>query len=176
MTDDDLDRSYSALCESLASVGEGQAELFLSMVCLSLMARYERADDVLSLIDHVQAQCAAEAQAAVPPDPGSAVALDRTLSYRLHLVNKLTDKASADAYAHEFGLPMGQARCLAAIGHFAPLSVVELAARSNLDKGQASRAAQALVERGLVAKRPSGADARGVVLSLTPRGRRLWPT
>ena len=49
--------------ESLASVGEGKSELFLSMVCLSLMARYERADDVLTLIDHVQAQCAAEAEA-----------------------------------------------------------------------------------------------------------------
>jgi hypothetical protein len=63
MTDDDLDRSYSALCEALASVGEGKAELFLSMVCLSLMARYERADDVLTLIDHVHAQCAAEVEA-----------------------------------------------------------------------------------------------------------------
>src|SRR6185369_2438239 len=69
--------------------------------------------------------------------------LDRTLSYRLHLVNKLTDKSSGDAYAKEFGLPVGQARCLAAIGHFEPLSVVELAARSNLDKAQASRAARA---------------------------------
>lgn len=62
MTDDDLDRSYSALCQSLASVGEGKSELFLSMVCLSLMARYERADDVLTLIDHVHAQCAAEVE------------------------------------------------------------------------------------------------------------------
>jgi hypothetical protein len=61
MTDQDLDRSYSALCESLAIVGERKAELFLSMVCLALMARYERAEDVLSLIAHVQAQCAAEA-------------------------------------------------------------------------------------------------------------------
>ncbi len=61
MTDDDLDRSYSALCQALAGVGESQAELFLSMVCLSLMARYERADDVLTLIDHVRAQCDAEA-------------------------------------------------------------------------------------------------------------------
>lgn len=60
MTDDDLDRSYSALCQALASVGESRAELFLSMVCLSLMARYERAQDVLTLIDHVHAQCAAE--------------------------------------------------------------------------------------------------------------------
>jgi uncharacterized Zn finger protein len=60
MTDDDLDRSYSALRESLASVGDDKAELFLSMVCLSLMARYERAADVLALIDNVHAQCAAE--------------------------------------------------------------------------------------------------------------------
>jgi hypothetical protein len=60
MNDDDLDRCYSALCESIAAVGEGQAQLFLSMVCLSLMARYERADDVLALIGNVQAQCAAE--------------------------------------------------------------------------------------------------------------------
>ena len=61
MTDDDLDRSYSALCHALANVGESRAELFLSMVCLALMARYERVQDVLTLIEHVQAQCAAEA-------------------------------------------------------------------------------------------------------------------
>ena len=61
MTDDDLDRSYSALCESLATVGESKAQLFLSMVCLSLMARYERCTDVLTLIENVHAQCAAEA-------------------------------------------------------------------------------------------------------------------
>ena len=60
MTDQDLDLSYSALCESLACVGEDKAQLFLSMVCLSLMARYESADDVLPLIANVQAQCAAE--------------------------------------------------------------------------------------------------------------------
>jgi DNA-binding MarR family transcriptional regulator len=103
-----------------------------------------------------------------------AAPLDRTLTYRLHLVDKLTDRASAGVYAQELGLPVGQARCLAAIGCFAPLSVVELASRSNLDKAQASRATQALVERDLVAKRASGSDARAVVLSLTPRGRRLW--
>ena len=107
-------------------------------------------------------------------EAGGPQPLDRTLSFRLHLVNKLTDKSSADAYAHEFGLPIGQARCLAAIGRFAPLSVVDLAAKSNLDKAQASRASQALVDRGLVAKRPSENDARSVVLSLTPRGRKLW--
>jgi DNA-binding MarR family transcriptional regulator len=108
------------------------------------------------------------------PENAGPAPLDRMLSYRLHLVNKLTDKSSADAYAEEFDLPVGQARCLAAIGRFAPLSVVDLAGKSNLDKAQASRASQALVERGLVAKRPSDSDARSVVLSLTPRGRKLW--
>jgi DNA-binding MarR family transcriptional regulator len=102
------------------------------------------------------------------------VPLDQFLTYRLHQVNKLTDRASSEAYAQEFGLPVGEARCLAAIGNFAPLSVNQLAARANLDKGHASRAVQALVERGLVAKEASTADARGVVLEPTSEGRRLW--
>jgi DNA-binding MarR family transcriptional regulator len=100
--------------------------------------------------------------------------LDRFLSYRLHQVGKLTDRASSDAYASEFGLPVGEARCLAAIGHFDAVSVVELATRANLHKGPASRAAQALVERGLVSKQANGADGRGVLLMLTPAGRKLW--
>ncbi len=57
MTTDDLDRSYSALCESLAQVGQAQAPLFLSMLCLSLMSRFERADELLPLIANAQQQC-----------------------------------------------------------------------------------------------------------------------
>lgn len=106
--------------------------------------------------------------------PAALPALDRFLTYRLHLVNKLTDRFSSDAYADEFGLPVGEARCLAAIGNFAPLSVVELAAKANLNKGQASRAAQALAERGLVSKDASETDGRSVVLAPTPSGRALW--
>jgi DNA-binding MarR family transcriptional regulator len=102
------------------------------------------------------------------------VSLDQFLTYRLHQVNKITDKASTDAYAQELELPVGEARCLAAIGNFEPLSVNALAARANLDKAQASRAAQALVDRGWVRKEASEADARGVVLELTAEGRRWW--
>lgn len=60
MTDADLDQSYSALCEALAQVGQAQAPLLLSMLCLSLMSRFERADAVLPLIANAQKQCAAE--------------------------------------------------------------------------------------------------------------------
>ncbi len=96
------------------------------------------------------------------------------LTYRLHRLNKLTDRHSGAAYATELGLGVGEARCLAAIGQFAPLSVNDLAARANLDKGQASRAAQMLVERELVQKAASDTDARGVVLTPTRSGKLLW--
>ncbi len=95
------------------------------------------------------------------------------LTYRLHKLNKITDRHSSEAYA-AMGLGVGEARCLAAIGEFAPLSVNDLAARANLNKAQASRAAQMLVERELVLKSASESDARGVVLTPTRSGRALW--
>lgn len=57
MTDADLDQAYTALCTAMAKVGEAQTPLFLSMVCLSMMSRFEQADDVLPLIANAQAQC-----------------------------------------------------------------------------------------------------------------------
>lgn len=102
-----------------------------------------------------------------------AVSLPDFLTYRLHKLNKITDRQSSEAYA-AMGLGVGEARCLAAIGEFAPLSVADLAARANLDKAQASRAAQMLVERELVLKSASETDARLVVLTPTRSGRTLW--
>jgi hypothetical protein len=61
MTDSDLDRCYSALCEALAQAGEARAPLMLSMVSLALMARCESADDVLPLVKRARAQLADEA-------------------------------------------------------------------------------------------------------------------
>jgi len=110
----------------------------------------------------------------MPSEASNPLPLDQYLTWRLHRINKLSDKGSADAYAASFGLRAGEARCLAAIGSFAPLSIVDLAARANLDKGQASRAAQALVDRGLVRKQASETDGRGVVLTPTASGQRLW--
>ncbi len=56
MTDADLDQSYSAVCEALSSVGEEKAPLFLSMLCLSLMSRFEHAGQVLPLVANALAQ------------------------------------------------------------------------------------------------------------------------
>lgn len=113
------------------------------------------------------------AAAAAPAKVATATPLQRHLTYRLHQIHKLSDAASAAAYRDQCGLPMGEARCLAAIGAFEPLSVMDLAVGANLNKAQASRAAQALVVQGWVDKQASALDGRGVVLALTPRGRAL---
>lgn len=118
----------------------------------------------------------------VPSDPGvpaprdavGGVPLDRTLTYRLHRLHKLTDHASQQAYLAGAGLSLGDGRCLAAVGSFEPLSVNDLAQQANVTKGQASRAAQWLAEQGLVRKSASPVDGRGVVLTLTPQGRVAW--
>ena len=106
-----------------------------------------------------------------PPPEAS---LGRSLTYRLHLLHKLTDQVSQQSYPEMVGLSLSDGRCLATVGAFGPLSVNELAEHSNLNKSQASRAAQALVDGGLVEKVDHPDDGRGVLLSLTALGRKLW--
>lgn len=105
---------------------------------------------------------------------GTKVELERTLTHRLHRLQKLTDRSSQSAYLEKTGLPLSECRCLAAIGSFSPLSVNDLAVRAHLDKAQASRAAQLLVNRGLVRKQASESDARVAVLTLTAEGSAAW--
>jgi DNA-binding MarR family transcriptional regulator len=102
------------------------------------------------------------------------MALDRSFTYRLHVLHKLTDMQTQRAYENELGMTLSDGRALSVIGAFGPLSVNDLAFKSNLNKGQASRAAQSLVEQRLVDKDASGADARGVVLSLNTKGKKLY--
>lgn len=103
-----------------------------------------------------------------------ALDLPRTLSYRMHLLHKLTDLDSQRQYPQVLGLSLSDGRCLAAVGAFEPISVNQLAQLANLNKAQASRAAQYLVDQGLLARRESQDDKRSVELRLTPRGRTLW--
>ena len=100
--------------------------------------------------------------------------LDRALSYRLHLLHKLTDQQSQRTYLDASGLSLSDSRCLGAVGAFEPLSVNDLARQAILNKGQASRAAQSLVAQGLILKEDCPQDGRGVVLTLSLKGRTAW--
>ena len=57
ITESELDQTYTALCNALASVGEAQAQSFLAMLSLSLIARSPSAAQVLPLIEQAQKQC-----------------------------------------------------------------------------------------------------------------------
>ncbi len=54
----DLDLTYTALCNALADVGESKAQPFLAMLSLSLIAHSPSAAQVLPLIAQAQNQCA----------------------------------------------------------------------------------------------------------------------
>jgi hypothetical protein len=61
MKADELDGAYTALCESMARVGEAGAPQFLAMVSLSLMARMNDAPTVMKLIAQAETTCRKDA-------------------------------------------------------------------------------------------------------------------
>jgi hypothetical protein len=57
MTDSELDQSYTTLCNAMNEVGEANAQQFLAMLGLSLMARADDAAEVMALIENARVQC-----------------------------------------------------------------------------------------------------------------------
>ncbi|HEY1999669.1 MarR family transcriptional regulator [Paraburkholderia sp.] len=100
--------------------------------------------------------------------------LEQFLTYRLHVLSKLADRGIADRYQEKLGVTLPEARVIAAVGSFGPFSIMDLARHANLDKSQASRAAEALIKQGLVDREASEEDGRVVLISLTGEGRELF--
>jgi DNA-binding MarR family transcriptional regulator len=68
------------------------------------------------------------------------------------------------------GTTSTQCFIISELGRSGRLTVAELGRRLSLDKGWVSRGIDALVEEGLVEKRPGEQDRRTVLVSLTPAG------
>lgn len=60
MNPEELDTSYTALCKALGDVGQGQANLFLAMVSLSLISQSNAPEAVLQVIAQARQQCLGE--------------------------------------------------------------------------------------------------------------------
>jgi hypothetical protein len=54
MTDAELDTVYTALAEALGRVGEGTTPLFLSTLCLSLLAKQANAKAAIDLMTQAE--------------------------------------------------------------------------------------------------------------------------
>jgi DNA-binding MarR family transcriptional regulator len=100
--------------------------------------------------------------------------LEQFLTYRLHVLNKLAERGIGERYQQKLGVTLPEARVIASVGSFGPFSIMELARHANLDKSQASRAAEALIKQGLVQREASEEDGRVVLISLTTDGRVLY--
>ena len=100
--------------------------------------------------------------------------LDQFLPYRLSIASNRVSEAIATAYHALFGLRIPEWRLVAVIAESDGVTQQALVVATRMDKVSVSRAAIALVERGLVERRPNPEDQRSHLLSLTEPGRALY--
>ncbi|MGY2735935.1 MarR family winged helix-turn-helix transcriptional regulator [Sphingomonas sp. UYP23] len=100
--------------------------------------------------------------------------LDDFLPYRLSIASNRVSAAIATAYQALFGLKISEWRLVAVIAEGPGMTQQALGLATRMDKVTVSRAAAALVERGLVARQPNPGDQRSHMLALTATGRALY--
>jgi DNA-binding MarR family transcriptional regulator len=97
------------------------------------------------------------------------------LSYRLHQVANLLSRGAEMRYRREFGVSLWEWRTVALLGGAGgPQSLNELARAAGMDKGQMSRVVSGLTRRRIIFREADANDARGIRLSLTPSGKKLY--
>ncbi len=100
--------------------------------------------------------------------------LDDFLPYRLSIASNRVSDAVAGTYRALFGLRISEWRLVAVLAESAGLSQQALGTRTQMDKVTVSRAAIALVDRGLVVRAPNPGDQRSHILALSEAGRALY--
>lgn len=104
----------------------------------------------------------------------TALTLDNFLPYRLSYTANLVSDVVARSYDALFGLKIPEWRLVAIAAEADGVTQQAISARSRMDKVTVSRAAIALVERGLLERVANPADKRSHLLVLTPAGRDLY--
>ena len=94
------------------------------------------------------------------------------LALAIKAANRELERVMNEA-VRPLGLTAAQADALWVIGRAGPLSLKELGDLLVAESGHPSRLVDRLVGAGLVERRPGDEDRRTIVLTLTPRGRRL---
>ncbi len=100
--------------------------------------------------------------------------LDAFLPYRLSIASNRVSSAVATAYQALFALKIPEWRLIAVIAEGQAMTQQALGAATQMDKVTVSRAAIALVDRGLVKRAPNPDDQRSHLLSLSKAGQALY--
>lgn len=104
------------------------------------------------------------------------VQLSELMSFRVHLLARLTDQHAESSYLREVGLKLLECRIVGVVGRHAPIGFKALCERAELEKSNASRMVASLIERGWLARHGDPVDQRSFLLSLTKAGRDLRDT
>ena len=100
--------------------------------------------------------------------------LDEFIPYRLSVTSNLVSDTIARTYESLYGLSIPQWRLIAVIAEKTGLTQQAIGAQTRMDKVTVSRAAIALVERGLLRRSANIDDRRSHLLELTEAGRDLY--
>jgi DNA-binding MarR family transcriptional regulator len=98
--------------------------------------------------------------------------LDHFMPYRLSVASNAVSNRIAQAYRKRFGLKIAEWRIIAILAERDRLTPQVLGDATRMDKITVSRAAAALLERGLVVAKDNPGDGRSHFLALTAEG--LW--
>jgi DNA-binding MarR family transcriptional regulator len=97
------------------------------------------------------------------------------LSFKLHRVANLLSRGAELRYRREFRVSLWEWRTLAFLGRSdEQMSLGQLAQAANIDKSQMSRVVTGLTKRRLVLREAHPSDGRGVRLTLSKAGQRIY--
>jgi DNA-binding MarR family transcriptional regulator len=100
--------------------------------------------------------------------------LDAFLPYRLSVASNAVSTRISASYRKRFGLKVPEWRLIAILAESREMTPQALGSAARIDKISVSRAAAALIERGLIVARDNPGDGRSHLLALTEDGRALY--
>lgn len=102
------------------------------------------------------------------------LALDRFMPYRLSVASNAVSNRISQTYRKRFGLKIPEWRIIAILAENDCMTPQSLGDATRMDKITVSRAASAMIDRGLIESRDNQVDRRSHFLSLTADGRTLY--
>lgn len=104
----------------------------------------------------------------------SSLTLEEFVPYRLSVASNAVSTRISQSYRKRFKLKVAEWRLIAILAETTRMTPQDIGKAGELDKITVSRAAAALLKRGLVAQDRNPEDGRSHFLTLTPEGKALY--
>ena len=96
--------------------------------------------------------------------------LDRRFGYRFHMISRALGQQMLAHVGREYGLNIAEYRIMSVLANHEAPSIKDIAAHTDLDKAQVTRALTNLAKRGLASQKVDNRDRRLRKVQLTPAG------